>query len=121
MQDDGPVMMAFALVGAARQDFGSVKLENLAEHVTVALNNDQWIRLGFYDWGYRQSVQFWPKKVEDEEGFQRTSMKAFSGEIGQIGAANFPACLVISEHDGKTDAVVTWVITAVHRLRTDED
>ena len=119
MEKEAPVTIAFSLVGASRQEVGSVKLEHLAEHVAVALDSSQSIRLGFYDHGYRQSVQFWPKKIEDEEGFQRTSMKAFSGEIGET--SNFPACLIISEPDGKTEAVITWVITAVHRLDVGED
>ena len=118
MEHDGPVTMAFALVGASRQEFGSLKLENLAEHVAVALDSGQWVRLGFYDCGYRQSVEFRPKKVEDEEGFQRTSMKAISGEIG---LTKFPACLIISEHDGKTEAVITWVIPQVRRRGSDGD
>jgi hypothetical protein len=83
-----------------------------------ALDNGEWVKLGFYDYGYRQSVQFWPKKVEDEEGFQRTSMKAFSGEIGET---KFPACLVMSQHDGKTEAVITWVIAGVGGRGADED
>jgi hypothetical protein len=86
-----------------------------------ALDNGQWVKLGFYDCGYRQSVQFWPKKAEDEEGFERTSMKAFSGAIGAPTSVPFPACLIISEHDGKTEAVITWVIPQLRRRGADED
>ena len=118
MDQDGPVTVAFALVGAYRQEFGSLKLEDLAEHVTVALDNSQWVKLGFYDRGYRQSVQVWPQTIEDEEGFQQTSMKVFSGEIGET---KFPACLIMSQHDGKTDAVIAWVIAADGRRDTDGD
>lgn len=121
MEQDGPVTMTFSLVGAARQDNSGLKLEDLAGHVAKALDNGQWVKLGFYDWGRPESVEFWPKKVEDEEGFQRTSMKAFSGEIGAPSSVPFPACLIISEHDGRAEAVITWVIAEVHHRGADED
>jgi hypothetical protein len=121
MAQDGPVTMTFSLVGAARLDNSGLKLEDLAEHVAEALDNGQWVKLGFYDWGYPESVEFWPRKVEGEEGFQRTSMKAFSGEIGAPPSVAFPACLIISERDGRAEAVITWVIPQVRRRDSGED
>ena len=99
---------AYALVGAARQDFGSVKLEDLPEHIAIAIERGQWVTLGFYDCGYPEPVEFWPEKVEDDEGFHRTSMMVFSGGIGSI-APRFPACLIISQHAGGTEAAITYV------------
>jgi hypothetical protein len=110
MEESGPIMKAYALVGAARQDNSGIKIKDLADHTAEALINGQWVKLGFYDWGYPESVQFWPKRHEDEEGFQRTSMRAFSGEIGAPTVApKIPACLIISQQEGKTEAVITWL------------
>lgn len=121
VEQDEPFARAFALVGAARHDHGGFKLEDLAEHITEALETREWVKLGFYDWGYRQSVYFWPRTIEDQEGFQRTSMRAFSGEIGAPAVEpKFPACLVITEHDGKTEAVITWLPTGLHSFDAGE-
>lgn len=121
MNQDNSLIKAFALVGAAREDYGSLKLPQLAEHVAQALASREWIRLGFYDEGYAQSVHFWPKGVEDEEGCRRTSMSVFSGEIGAPSVEpKFPACLVISEHEGKTEAVITWSIASLRDESTGD-
>lgn len=121
MEQDEPVVRAFALVGAARQDNGGFKLEDLAEHIAEAVDNGEWVKLGFHDFGYPQSVHFWPKRVEDEEGFQRTSMRAFAGEIGAPSVEpKFPACLIISEHAGKAEAVITWTAAGVRSMGAGE-
>lgn len=106
--------MTFALVGASDEEHGGFKLEDLADNIATALDKGRWVKLGFYDFGYRQSVQFWPTGIADAEGFQHTSMRAFNGEIGAPSVEpKFPACLIIAQHAGKTEAAITWSIAGL--------
>ena len=109
-----PRLHVFALVGAATSDNKTgLGLENLADYVSTVLASGESVRLGFYDGGYPESAEFWPKMQIVNENLRST--KVFTGAVGFD--ARFPGCLFITHGEAGPEAVLTYVpiVTAPDR------
>lgn len=111
-----PKLYVFALVGAATSDNRTgLRLEDLADHVSAALDNGESLRLGFYDEGYPESAEFWPKEEMKNENLR--SMKVFTGAVGFD--ARFPGCLLITR--GKSGPEAALIYESHHFVPADPD
>ncbi len=101
-----PKLYVFALVGAATSDNQTgLQLKDLADYVSAALDNGESLRLGFYDEGYPESAEFWPKGEMKNEHLR--SMKVFTGTVGFD--AKFPGCLLITQGEAGPEAALVYV------------
>ncbi|MFN8043040.1 MAG: hypothetical protein U0S13_06780 [Mycobacterium sp.] len=106
MEPSIPKLSVFTLVGAATSDNKTgLTLEELADYVSAVLEKGESVRLGFYDEGYPESAEFWPKMQIANEHLR--SMKVFTGAVGFN--ARFPGCLIITHGEAGPEAVLTYV------------
>jgi hypothetical protein len=103
MELNEPGLTTFVVCGSERaHDHMHVRVEDLAEHVAAALEKGESVELGFYDCGYRESADFRPTRLADDDGLR--SMKIFTGWVG----TKYPGYLIISQGQGEPEAVLIF-------------